>query len=124
MIAQYPAGPGGNPKLDNSALQGIWDIYRKEAGDYDAAMVDSWNASIDNLILFVRETHCSGVVILIIFDRLGYSLASSQHFLLNRTKVSHLPAPFSIIPSKTTVEHLDAVPMQPESTRCGLPALP
>jgi Family of unknown function (DUF6535) len=54
MIAEYPPGPGGNPMLDNSALQGIWDIYRKEAGDYDAAMIDSWNASIDNLILFVR----------------------------------------------------------------------
>lgn len=54
IIEQYPPGPGGNPKLDNSALQGIWDIYRKEAGDYDAAMIDSWNASIDNLILFVR----------------------------------------------------------------------
>ena len=23
MIAQYPAGPGGNPRLNNSALQGI-----------------------------------------------------------------------------------------------------
>lgn len=57
MTSLYPADPGRDPKLDNSVLQGIWDIYRKEAGDYDAAMIDSWNASIDNLILFVCSSH-------------------------------------------------------------------
>ena len=80
MIAEYPPGPGGNPMLDNSALQGIWDIYRKEAGDYDAAMIDSWNASIDNLILFVCRTPYSGCPsIILIFFYVGRTILRHHH---------------------------------------------
>ena len=124
MIAQYPAGPGGNPKLDNSALQGIWDIYRKEAGDYDAAMIDSWNASIDNLILFVSRITCCGLSsALILFHRPGYSQASSPRSLLNLTRVSHRLSQLTISQLKTIVELLVVALTQPELTPCGLPVL-
>ncbi|KAF8575446.1 hypothetical protein K439DRAFT_745411 [Ramaria rubella] len=80
IASQHPPGPGGNPKLDNSALQGIWDIYRKEAGDFDSAMIESWNASIDNLILFAGLF--SGIITTFLIE--SYKSLAPPRTIMNR----------------------------------------
>jgi hypothetical protein len=70
-----PADGNYSQAENEEACAGIWSIYAKEAERYDKALVESWRADMEGMLIFVRfwtESHCVGA------DADFYSLVSSQ----------------------------------------------
>jgi hypothetical protein len=66
--AQMNAGHAKSPYSEAESRQAsakIWTIYIAEAERYDRALVESWKADMEGILIFVRSFRCISIYLTI-----------------------------------------------------------